>query len=152
MKCDVKTYEAALQKLDEYMQEKNMRRSTVRNIVLEHLCSLKQPFTAEQLVEVCQNDRISVGTVYNCLTLFISAHILYAIDRQRGQAATEYELAISKHNRLQIVCTKCGRVTPFRDKAIESLIRERKYTNFNLARYSLLIYGECKLCRRKIKD
>jgi len=148
----IKAHNTAVKQLEAYVRENNMRPSKVRNMVLEQVCQLPQPFTAEQLVHACQSERISVGTVYNSLNLFILAQILRAHDRQRGRAATEYELIAGGPMRMQMMCTRCGRLTEIHDKAIERLVRERKYSNFNLQHFSLFIYGECKICRRQIKN
>jgi Fe2+ or Zn2+ uptake regulation protein len=143
-----KTYEAALVKLNEYISARNMRKSRVREMVLEQACMLPPLFTAEQLAKACAAERISVATVYNSLELFITAQILHAIDRQRGKSATQYEVIPGKQTYMQIQCSKCGRVSEIKDKAIDHLIRVRKYINFDMQRYTLLIYGECKHCRK----
>lgn len=142
-------YNNALERLNRYVKTNGLRPSVVRNTVLEQACCLSQPFTAKQLVEVCQEQRISVGTVYNSLNIFISAQILHANERQRGKAATEYEVITGEHHRMQIICQKCGRISDIQDKAIARLIKERKYSNFTLQHYSLFVYGECKVCRRQ---
>lgn len=144
-----KTHNAAQKQLNAYLRAHEMRPSRVRNMVLTQICSLPQPFKAEQLVEACQEERISVGTVYNALSLFVTAEILQLHDRQRGRMASEYEMIVGTTMRMQVVCNKCGRVTEVHDKAIERLIKERKYTNFNLQHVSLFVYGECKLCRKQ---
>ena len=126
-----------------------MRPSRVRNMVLEQACALKQPFTAAQLIDACAEQRISVGTVYNALDLFVLAQILHATERQRGKAATEYELVTSPVTRIQIICQKCGRTKEIHDKAISLIVQERKYSNFNMQHFSLFIYGECKICPTK---
>lgn len=140
------------EQLDRYIAEHNMRPSKVRNMVLEQVCLLSQPFTADQLAKACEAERISIGTVYNTLSLFISAQILHATQRQRGRTATEYELVTGAHNRIQMICQRCGRVANLRDKAIENLIERRKYSNFNEQHFSLFVYGECKHCRRPVKE
>lgn len=141
-------YTNALERLNHYLKANDLRPSVVRTAVLEQACYLPQPFTAKQLVAVCQEQRISIGTVYNSLNLFISAQILHANERQRGKAATEYEVITGEHHRMEIICQKCGRVVDIQDKAIARLIKERKYSNFTLQHYSLFVYGECKICRR----
>ena len=103
------------------------------------------------LAEACEAERISTGSVYNALNLFIKANILRATTRQRGNAATEYELVLGSPARMMIVCQRCGRRTEFHDKAIDRMARERKYSNFNMQQYSLVVYGECKVCRKKVK-
>ena len=120
-------------------------------MILEQVCALPQPFTADRLVKACAAQRISVGSVYNALNLFVTARILHASIRQRGRAATEYELMTDNTVRMQVVCRKCGRKTDFNDKAIARLVQERKYSNFNPQHFSLLVYGECKICRRKVR-
>ena len=141
-------YDAALERLNGYIAEQNMRYSQVREMVLEQVCLLPQPFTADQLAQACKAERISVGTVYNSLSLFLKSQILHATKRERGRAATEYELIAGTHNRMQVICQKCGRVAEIHDKAIDRLIKVRKYSNFNLHHYSLFVYGESKHCRR----
>ena len=142
-------YNSAIERLSQYVKANDLRPSVVRTAVLEQACYLPQPFTAKQLIEVCKEQRISIGTVYNSLNLFISAQILHATERQRGKMATEYEVVTSNQHRMQIICQKCGRVSDIQDKAIARLIKERKYSNITLQHYSLFIYGECKVCRRQ---
>ena len=145
-----KTYEAALERLNAYIKAHNMRRSVVREMILEQVMALPQPFTAEQLVKACAAERISVGSVYNVLSVFIDAQLIHAIQRQRGQTATEYELTTVAQNCIQMICGKCRRATTIHDKAIEHLIATRKYSNFNPHHYTLFIYGECKHCRQAL--
>lgn len=144
-------YHSARERLKDYLKEKGLRPSMIRDVVLERACELSQPFTANQLIDACKEQRISVGTVYNALSLFVAAQILHVIERQRGRAAMEYEIITSNIAHMQFVCKKCGRTVEFNDKAIARLIKERKYTNFNMLHFSLLIYGECKICRTKTK-
>lgn len=145
----LKSYEAALTVLKEYIDEHQMRHSPVREMVLEQVCILPQPFTADQLAQACAAERISQGTVYNNLKLFVRAQILYAIERRRGTNSTRYELIPGKQVSMQMICGRCGRVSEFKDKAIDHLVRIRKYANFDMQHFSLFVYGECKQCRRK---
>lgn len=142
-------FNSAFERLNQYVLAHNKRPSKVRNIVLEQAFLLPQPFTADQLVDACQAQRISVGTVYNSLEVFVSARILHGITRQRGQAATQYEWITGEQTRMQVVCEKCGRISDFHDKAIERLLQERRYSNFNMQHFSLYVYGECKVCKNR---
>ncbi len=147
-----KTYEAAQERLNAYIKQKKLRASTVRKAVLEKVCLIKQPFTAEQLIEACEEEFISDATIYNALNLFVAANILQTVKRQRGQTAVEYELTYSSHSKMQIVCLECGRVTNVRDKILEQQIKEYKYYNFNPNRISMIIYGVCKHCRKPKRE
>ncbi len=145
----VRSYSSALTQLRRYLLDHDKRPTKVREMVLEQVCNLPQPFTADQLVKACEAERISTGTVYNTLNLLIDAQVIHATKRQRGKAATEYEVIIGPANRMQLVCAKCGRTADFTDPAIARLIKTRKYYNFILRSYSLIAYGECKVCRKK---
>ena len=138
--------------MDKFVREHEMRPSRVRNMVLEQVCALPQPFTAEQLREACVAERISVGTVYNALNLFLDAHILHAYKRQEGHRATEYELIAAESNKIQIICRKCGRVQNVSATGITSVIKDHTYSNFNMQHFTLYVYGECKICRIKTID
>lgn len=142
-------YKTAQAQLDAYVQAHEMRRSQVRNMVLEQICQLPQPFTAAQLEEVCKAERISTGTVYNVLHVLIEASLVRPYDRGIGQTVTEYELVTEvSRSHMQIICRKCGRRTFIYDKALQRLIIERQYSNFKMQNYTLVVYGECKICRR----
>ncbi len=144
-----KTYEQLQEQLNEYILSHNMRPSKVRNMVLRAACQLPQPFTADDLAKKCTEERISVGTVYNVLNLLILAQILHAIQRQRGKAATEYELVRESSAHMQVVCPKCGRVSEFTEPSIIRLVHERRYSNFIAKYFTLVVYGECRVCRKK---
>lgn len=149
MKEEEEIYHAAQARLDAYVKEHQMRHSQVRNIVLQQVCQLHQPFTAAQLEEVCKEERISTGTIYNVLNLLIEAQLVRIYDRGVGQTVTEYELITEvSRSHMQVICRKCGRRTFFYDKAIQRMVAERQYSNFNLQNYTLVVYGECKICRR----
>lgn len=147
-----KTYDAAQARLNAYIKQEKMRNSPVRKAILEKVCLFKQPFTAEQLIEACAEEFVSDATIYNALNLFVSAQILQAVKRQRGQTAVEYELTFSSHSKMQIICLECGRITNVRDKILEQQIKDYKYYNFTPYRISMVLYGVCKHCRKPKRE
>lgn len=149
MKNNKLPYEAALEKLNAYIAENNMRHTPEREMVLMEICEMPQPFTTDQLTERCLPLRLSQGTVYNSLALFVSAQILHAFCRETGRTATEYELTTGDKSHIQVICTRCGRVMETSDKAIEHIVHSRKYSNFIPNHYSMRIYGQCKICRSR---
>lgn len=146
-----KAYKAALEKLDTYVRETGLRESPLRKVVLDKMCTLPQPFSAEQLVQACENEHVSQGTIYNALKLFLKIHIVNSFVRHQGQASTEYEVVTGASSRIQIICLKCGRKAETHDDVIAKMVREKQYYNFNVRRFSLFVYGECKICRRLAK-
>lgn len=150
MAKSARSYSSALTQLNRYLHENEKRPSRVREMVLMQVFQLQQPFTAEQLVKACEEEHISVGTVYNSLNLFIDARILRATIRQRGKAATEYELLVGATNKVQFICKKCGRTVEFSDQLIARAIKTHGYNNFIMQNYHLTVYGECKICRKRV--
>ena len=144
-----RTYKAAQERLNAYVREHSLRDSKVRNMVFEQVFLLPHPFSAEQLTNACAVERISKGTVYNTLNLLVDAGILQTIDRQLGQLAKEYEIAVVQTSSMEMVCSRCGRKVKIQDKAITRMLRERTYANFIMKNFSLTVYGECKVCRSK---
>lgn len=144
-------YKAVMDTLNAYLLEHEMRMTPVRAIILNELCQLPQPFTESQLEEACRNERISRATIYNTLNLLMKIGALHTLERQRGRTVTEYEITKEEVNRMQIVCTKCGRVTEFHEKAIARLMKEKKFVNFNIRHFRLTVFGECKACVRSRK-
>ena len=142
-------YEEVLERLNAYILKHNMRHTPEREMVLEEICNLTQPFTADKLAEKCRPLRLSQGTVYNSLSLFVSARILHAFNREEGRTSTEYELTTGVKSHIRMVCTTCGRIAEIHDKAIEHIVQSRKYSNFTPGHYTMQIYGQCKVCRGK---
>ena len=142
-------YKTAQEQLNAYVRAHALRDSQVRNTVLELMCSLRQPFTEAQLQEVCVEKQISRATVYNTLNMCLKAKLIRAYERSFGQKVREYELITSPlRTRMQICCRKCGRKAFFADKALMRMVEERAYINFEVQRFTLVVYGECKACKR----
>ena len=153
-----KTFELNKERLDAYIKAHAMRNTEERYMVLRRICELGNPFTAEMLIKAIEKDFISPATVYNTLILFQKARLVHMLGKQIRQTKrdedvetnTQYELVRTGSSRLQLVCTRCGRVADFKDATISGVLKAGKYNNFNMARYSVYLYGECKLCRSLI--
>lgn len=142
-------YKSAQEQLNNYVRSHELRDSAVRNTVLLHVCRLPQPFIASQLEEACKPERISSATIYNALHLFIEAHLLSVTPRGDGLSVNEYELVTPvSRSHMFIVCRKCGRRVPFNNKGITRMTMVHKYANFIQHNFTLVVYGECKVCRR----
>lgn len=136
-----------LEKLNAYIAEHGLRHTIEREMVLEEACRLPQPFTTGQLIEQMEKRHVSKATVYNVVQLLGLARILQCVHRASTRERVQYEIITQQTQRMQLKCTKCGRVAEFYDVAIINLVRARKYNNFNMQSFSLYVYGECKLCR-----
>lgn len=140
-------FDIAYEQLHQYIVANNLRHSALRTEILQEACQLPQPFTEEQLEQACEPLHVSRATVFNALNTFVLARILHADSRHQGQEHTLYEVIVGGAMHMEIVCKQCGRVTELRDKAIVKMIKEKHYSNFELQHFTLLVYGECKVCR-----
>ena len=142
------TYQKAEEAMKSYLQSAQMRLTQERLIILRHICTLPRNFTADKVVkDLCQSQHISTATIYNNLAMLCDAHILRLLPHRQQQGA-QYELAIGDKNSLRYVCTQCGREVVFKNKAIEQLLLDRNFSNFEMDNFSLVVYGHCKTCRR----
>lgn len=145
----VERYETALAMLDKYIVEQGLRHTIEREQLLKIMADLNQTvFTFSDLDQKRQDAHISVPTLYNSLRLFVSARILYKMQRTQGVKQEQYKWTFDSKNTLRMICTRCGREAAFTDKALLNIVNNRNYTNFVPAHFSLFVYGECKACRR----
>lgn len=140
---DQKYYNEAERKLERYIGANHLRHTKERYTILHYCCELGK-FRATQIIELATADFISRPTVYNTLALLVSAQILW---RQSGKGpAAEYETISKAKVRMRMQCTRCGRVLNFKDAAIEQVIENHRYRNFNLSHFTLDVWGTCKTC------
>ena len=145
----VERYEKSLALLDVYIREHNLRHTIERERLLKIAAEVNMPiFTVHDIDAKRKEAHISVPTMYNSLNLFVSARILYKLERTRGVQQEQYKWALDAKNSMRVICTRCGREANFTDKALLRIIQERKYANFVPAHFSLYVYGVCKTCRR----
>ena len=145
----VERYDKALAVLDEYIRTNNLRHTLERERLLKIIAELNKPiFTVHDIDAKRQEAHISVPTLYNSLGLFVSARILYKLERTQGVTSEQYKWALDAKNSMRVICTRCGREATFTDKALLQIVQNRKYANFVPAHFSLYVYGVCKTCRR----
>ena len=145
----IERYEKALAVLDAYIREHKLRHTLERERLLKIISEINEPiFSVHEIESKRKEAHISLPTLYNSLDLFVSARILYRLERTRGVTSEQYKWALDAKNTLRVICTRCGREASFTDKALLRIIQERKYANFIPAHFSLYVYGTCKTCRR----
>ena len=142
-------YDKALAALETYIREHKMRHTLERARLLKIIAEINAPiFTVHDIEAKRKEAHISLPTLYNSLNLFVSARILYRLERTQGVTSEQYKWALDAKNSMRVICTRCGREANFTDPALLRIIRERKYANFIPAHFSLYVYGTCKTCRR----
>ena len=143
-------YRRAYDQLCAYMDEHQMRYTPERFNILASACQL-QRFTIEQLRDSLTEMLISRATVYNAIELFQKAGIIRHIEKEYGVRAGQYELYYLKTSSVFIICQQCGRTREVKDTTITRVLEDKKLSNFVLERYSLYLYGRCKVCKKKSK-
>ena len=114
----VERYEKALAVLDAYIREHKLRHTLERERLLKIMAEVSEPiFTVHDIDAKRKEAHISVPTLYNSLNLFVSARILYKLERTRGVTTEQYKWALDAKNSMRVICTRCGREANFTDKA-----------------------------------
>lgn len=144
-------YRKAYDQLCAYMDEHNLRYTPERFNILSSVCKL-QRFNVDELRNSLTELLISRATVYNTIELFEKAGIIRHIEKEYGVRAGQYELAYLKSSSIHIICQQCGKVREVKDSTFSRILEDKRLTNFVLERYSLYLYGRCKVCKKKPKS
>ena len=141
-------YKRAYQLLCEYIETHKLRHTNERKLILSSVCSL-QRFSVEELRLSLTSLTISRATVYNALDVMENAGIVHRLEKDFGKRAGQYELVFLLTSSVRILCQSCGRISEVKDSTIQRMLEDKSFTNFVQERFSLYIYGHCKICRRK---
>jgi Fur family ferric uptake transcriptional regulator len=141
--------DAVRARLDDFIRQKGLRRTTQREVVVNAVFAKDEHFTAEELYErVRKTDAdTSRATVYRTLALLLEAELLREIDL--GDNQTTYDpnfLNKPAHNHL--VCIDCGRVVEFEDAQVQALNEwVTRRLGFRPVRQTLKIEATCEQLR-----
>lgn len=142
-------YRKSYEQLCSYMDEHNMRHTAERFSILSSACTL-QRFSVDDIRYALTGIIISRATVYNTLELLEKVGIIRRIEKEYGIRGGQYELTCLKSSSVQIICQRCGRMSEVKDTTISRMLADKKFSNFIPERFSLYVYGHCKICRRKL--
>lgn len=129
--------------------ERKIKYSRQREAIIENLRSRYDHPTAEQLYTDLKAEypKISLGTVYRNLALLESMGDVLKIstnadsDRFDGRVNNHYHFA----------CTKCGGVTDVDVEIncnLDTMVED--VTKGDVKTYSLIFYGTCEKCKKKL--
>jgi Fur family ferric uptake transcriptional regulator len=133
-----------------YLEQKGLRKTVERYLILEEIYSRKDHFEAEQLyADILKNDtHVSRATVYNTLELLVSCDLVKKHQFGKNQAQYEKSYGYKQHD--HIICVDCKKVVEFCDpriQQIKSMMGE--LLNFKITHHSLNCYGVCGSCQIK---
>jgi Fur family transcriptional regulator, ferric uptake regulator len=111
------------ERLDRYIQQKGMRRTGQRDIIVEAAFSSDDHFTAEELFTKARrlDPKTSRATLYRTISLLVECKLLKEIDLGRDERVYDPNFLDSPdHNHL--ICVDCGKVLEFEDDNTAALI------------------------------
>jgi Fur family ferric uptake transcriptional regulator len=138
------------QQLRSYLTEHGLKHTPERYSIMATACRL-QHFTIDELRASLTELSISRATIYNTLSLLEDARLVQKLDKEFGVRTAQYEWVQDSESTVQIVCTKCGRISPVKDSTISRMLADKRWSNFVPHHFSLYMFGQCKVCRRKVK-
>ena len=142
--------EKGTEQLRSYLTEHGMKHTPERYSIMRAACRL-QYFTIEELRAALTELSISRATIYNTLSLLENARLVQKLDKEFGVRTAQYEWVQNSDSSVQMICTKCGRVSPVKDSTISRMLADKRWSNFVPHHFSLYMFGQCKVCRRKAR-
>ena len=138
----------ATEQLCAYLDSHGLRHTPERFAIMRVACQL-QRFTMDELRAALTELTISRATIYNTLSLLEKASLVQKLDKEFGVRAGQYEWVQDSDSSVQVVCMKCGRVSQVKDSTISRMLADKRWSNFVPHHFSLYVFGNCKVCRRK---
>ena len=131
--------------LSAYLEEKNLKHTKQRDVILDAFLDTKGHVTSDELYQLVRgaNPNIGYTTVYRTMKLLVDAGI--AQERHFDDGIARYEIEHEHHDHL--VCLECGKIVEFESPLIEvtqeQIAAEHKFT---LKRHRHELYGYCAHC------
>ena len=111
------------ERFDTFIQQRGLRRTAQRDVIVEAAFAKDDHFTAEELLEKARkiDPKTSRATVYRTISLLIESRLLREIDLGRDERVYDPNFLESPdHNPL--ICVDCGKVIEFEDENTALLI------------------------------
>ncbi|MBK8231306.1 MAG: transcriptional repressor [Candidatus Eisenbacteria bacterium] len=146
-------HRAARQRLDLYLRERGLRRTSEREELLDCVLGIPGHFGPDEVLSALKRAgyRASLATIYRNLPVLCAAGILRRTCLSSGEMRYERALGAEHHDHL--ICEQCSTVVEFQYEAIEVLqeaVAERY--GFELTNHHLELIGRCRACRDAAED
>ena len=152
--------EQAKRKFIDFLEEKSLRITDQRRIIIDTVFDTEEHFTADQLLEWArQKDRsVSRATVYRTLPLLTESHLVHEMDF--GKPYKFYDPNYSDHpNHNHLICEDCEKIVEFDSEQIDSIENEiGQKLGFTVKSQKLQLSATCDklkkngLCEKKACD
>lgn len=120
------------------------RRGGSRSQVIEYLATCDCAVTAPEIDERLEG--VGRASVYRTLEQLEQLGLVQRVDLGGDSAAFE-RVDPAGHHHHHLVCTRCGRVLPFEDEALEEAIHELPAKEgFTIEGHEVTLRGTCRRC------
>ena len=141
---------AAKEKFLRFLEQKNLRMTSQRQVIIDTVFSTDQHFTAEQLLDWArkQDQSVSRATVYRTLPLLTESGLVHEMDFGKDYKYYDPNYADSpNHNHL--ICQDCDRIVEFESDKIDKLQDEISQSlGFYLKAQQLRLTASCDEMKR----
>ena len=134
----------------ERLAQAGFRRGGARRAVIDLLGRQACALTAHEIDDRLRTEGRAVGraSVYRALEQLTALHLVARLEV--GQDAARYEpVHPGGEHHHHLVCDRCGRITPFEDRALETAIDRLSHrVRFDVGDHDVVLHGACEKCRR----
>jgi len=138
-----------LESFRSFLQKKRLRRTEVRETILEAALGRSGHFQVEDLVEDIKRagGDVSAASVYRALPLLVEAGVI-EVTEVTGQRVS-YEVALGREHHDHLICSECGAVVEFHFEALAELERQvAEEYDYQLTGHHHELIGICGPCRK----
>jgi Fur family transcriptional regulator, ferric uptake regulator len=132
----------------EVLRAAGHRGAQARRTLVEFLDAQPCALTAREIDAALRDSGQAIGlaSLYRNLDLLVDLKLVGRLDVGQGMARYERLLPSGEHHH-HLVCERCGRITPFDDRALEESIRRLcRKVDFEVAEHDVVLRGACADC------
>jgi Fur family ferric uptake transcriptional regulator len=131
-----------------YLRDHNLPVTRQRDIIAEIVLGSDRHHSVEEVASAvrARGGTAGLATVYRTMELLVRSGLV--VERDFGEGFRRYETTRDAPHHEHLLCTRCGRVTEFRDERLERMTTVVAETRGYLREsHRLVIYGVCDACR-----
>jgi Fur family ferric uptake transcriptional regulator len=144
----MKSLTPEMQVLLEYLQQKKLKLTPHRELILETFLRHEGHRSVEDIYRVVREEdpRIGYTTVYRTMKILADCGLAREIDLADG--ITRYEHLYNHEHHDHMICTQCGKSIEFYNEEIEAVQdAASEQLGFKVFDHKLQIFGLCEECR-----